>query len=204
MFKSAAVEWLVAQGGAGCLARIVGLVHAASQRLHTVLCLRQQPAELWPCMHARVVHSCWLGAVVLLRSAHLDLAAASVVHLHPSLLQCFDQLWGMQSGLFGETSLAGLFAIGEVACTGLHGANRLASNSLLEGLVFANRAVQASVQHAERALQFAGLGLNHASTHASFSGETWSCSADGGGEIVIAWHPSCASSCLWQLRNVAW
>ena len=83
----------------------------------------------------------------------------------------------MQSGLFGETSLAGLFAIGEVACTGLHGANRLASNSLLEGLVFANRAVQASVQHAERALQFAGLGLNHASTHASFSGA-----------LLLPWH----------------
>ena len=92
-----------------------------------------------------------------------------------------DQLWGMQSGLFGETSLAGLFAIGEVACTGLHGANRLASNSLLEGLVFANRAVQASTQHAERALQFAGLGLNYASTHASFSGEARPCCADGGG-----------------------
>ena len=77
---------------------------------------------------------------------------------------------GVQSGLFGETSLAGLYAIGEVACTGLHGANRLASNSLLEGLVFANRAVHATVQHAERTLQFAGLGLHHASTHASFAG----------------------------------
>jgi L-aspartate oxidase len=47
---------------------------------------------------------------------------------------------GVESDLDGRTSLPGLFAAGEVACTGVHGANRLASNSLLEGLVFGARA----------------------------------------------------------------
>ncbi len=47
---------------------------------------------------------------------------------------------GIQTDLEGRASLAGLWAAGEVASTGVHGANRLASNSLLEGLVFADRA----------------------------------------------------------------
>jgi L-aspartate oxidase len=53
---------------------------------------------------------------------------------------------GVDTDVWARTSVAGLFAAGEVACTGLHGANRLASNSLLEGLVFGARAAQAMQQ----------------------------------------------------------
>ncbi len=53
------------------------------------------------------------------------------------------QCGGIVTDLDGATSLPGLWAAGEVACTGIHGANRLASNSLLEGMVFGPRVIEA-------------------------------------------------------------
>jgi L-aspartate oxidase len=58
---------------------------------------------------------------------------------------------GVRTGLDGRTTVPGLYAAGEAACTGVHGANRLASNSLLEGLVFGARAARAMLADAPAA-----------------------------------------------------
>jgi L-aspartate oxidase len=65
-----------------------------------------------------------------------------VRELIPVIPACHYASGGVRTDLHGESSLPGLFVCGESACTGVHGANRLASNSLLEGLVFGHRIAQ--------------------------------------------------------------
>ena len=75
-----------------------------------------------------------------------DLAAIGLdpaVDWLPVAPAAHHQCGGIVTDLDGATSLPGLWAAGEVSCTGVHGANRLASNSLLEGMVFAARVVEA-------------------------------------------------------------
>ncbi len=59
---------------------------------------------------------------------------------------------GIKVDSYGQTEIKNLFAIGEVSCTGLHGANRLASNSLLEGAVFGDRAAQLALENVEETM----------------------------------------------------
>src|SRR5215470_8927747 len=74
----------------------------------------------------------------------LDLAA----DLAPVCPAAHYMMGGVKTDLWGRTSIPGLYAAGETADTGVHGANRLASNSLLEGLVFGARSGQAMMQDA--------------------------------------------------------
>jgi L-aspartate oxidase len=80
-------------------------------------------------------------------SAGLDLACDRI----PVSPAAHYLMGGVETDLDGRTSVPDLYAAGEVACTGVHGANRLASNSLLEGLVFGRRAGVA--MHADRAVR---------------------------------------------------
>lgn len=64
---------------------------------------------------------------------------------------------GIRIDLQGKTSLPGLYACGEAACSGLHGANRLASNSLLEGIVFGERVAAAAAREARHSIVKAAI-----------------------------------------------
>jgi len=68
-----------------------------------------------------------------------SLGVDPVTQLLPVAPACHYASGGVRTDLHGRTDVSGLYATGEVACSGVHGANRLASNSLLEGLVFSRR-----------------------------------------------------------------
>ncbi|MGH2508057.1 MAG: L-aspartate oxidase [Ktedonobacteraceae bacterium] len=86
-------------------------------------------------LDATRIHERFPTISALCRQYDLDLAR-DLLPVAPAAHYCMG---GVLSDAYGRTTLPGLYAVGEVACTGVHGANRLASNSLLEGLVFGLR-----------------------------------------------------------------
>jgi L-aspartate oxidase len=95
-------------------------------------------------LDAEWVHARFPTIAEACRSADLDLAR-DLIPVGPA---AHYVMGGVETDVSGRTTLPGLYAAGEVACTGVHGANRLASNSLLEGLVFGARAAAAMRQPA--------------------------------------------------------
>jgi L-aspartate oxidase len=94
---------------------------------HTWLDGRRLGAALWERRFPNILATC--------RAHGID----PVTALIPVAPACHYASGGVATDLHGQASVPGLFACGEVACSGVHGANRLASNSLLEGLVFSRR-----------------------------------------------------------------
>jgi L-aspartate oxidase len=88
------------------------------------------------------LHQRFPGISAFLAQHGLDLAR-DLIPVRPA---AHYLMGGIKTDLDGRTSLRGLYAAGEAACTGVHGANRLASNSLLEGLVFGARAAHAMLE----------------------------------------------------------
>ncbi|MGY4767171.1 L-aspartate oxidase [Kribbella sp. CWNU-51] len=99
----------------------------AAGKDHVYLDARHFGDEKWRVRFPTILAAC--------RSHGID----PVRELIPVAPACHYSSGGVWTDLHGQTSVPGLYACGEVACTGVHGANRLASNSLLEGLVFARR-----------------------------------------------------------------
>ena len=103
-------------------------------RQHMWLDARQLGAEKWERRFPTILATC--------RRVGID----PVTDLIPVAPACHYASGGVATDLNGQSTVPGLFACGEVACSGVHGANRLASNSLLEGLVFARR-IAATLEH---------------------------------------------------------
>jgi L-aspartate oxidase len=104
---------------------------AATQATHVLLDLSHKDATWIRQRFPNIFETCLKFGIDLTKQA---------APVHPAAHYIMG---GVRTNLYGQTSVPGLYAAGEAACTGVHGANRLASNSLLEGVVFGARAGEA-------------------------------------------------------------
>jgi L-aspartate oxidase len=122
---------------------IVSEMHRTNSE-HVYLDMTKKSDEFLKKRFPRIYETC--------SSFGLDLAS----DMAPVCPAAHYMMGGVKTDLWGRTSLPGLYAAGETATTGVHGANRLASNSLLEGLVFGARAGQAMMKDAPAGKRRAG------------------------------------------------
>jgi len=164
---------------------IVSEMHR-TQSQHVYLDMTKKSEEFLKKRFPRIYETC--------SSNGLDLAT----DMAPVCPAAHYMMGGVKTDLWGRTSLPGLYAAGETAATGVHGANRLASNSLLEGLVFGARAGQEMMKDAP-------VGKRHAGAlPGSPAPNPGNSSAHQKDPPKVAAKPSPACASLARIRDVMW
>jgi L-aspartate oxidase len=164
---------------------IVSEMHR-TQSTHVYLDMTKKSEEFLKKRFPRIYETCL--------SYGLDLAS----DLAPVCPAAHYMMGGVKTDLWGRTSLPGLYAAGEAAATGVHGANRLASNSLLEGLVFGARAGQAMIRDAPAGKRLPGALPGSPAPMPGNSPAAPKEAAKNSGK------PSAACAMLTNIRDVMW
>lgn len=164
---------------------IVSEMHR-TQSEHVFLDMTEKTEEFLKKRFPRIYETCL--------SYGLDLAT----DMAPVCPAAHYMMGGVKTDLWGRTSLPGLYAAGETAATGVHGANRLASNSLLEGLVFGARAGQAMMEDAPAGKRHPGALPGSPAPMPGNSADAQKNSAKAAGK------PAAACALLGKIRDVMW